>query len=310
MLLEVSVPGTSANLGPGFDALGLALDLRTRATLEIPAAQPGVRVIGRDAHILGRTRNLVEDGILHYLMLVDRTLPPYALLVDNRLPVARGLGGSAAAVVAGLALAAAALGHNPDPARLLPLAVAMEGHGDNVAAALFGGLVVVWGEGKAMHARSLPIAASLQGVVFIPERSSSTKAARAILPKQFSRSDAAYNIARTALLVDALREGRAPDLREAMCDRLHQPYRLPALPHAPLLDAAYAAGAHGAVLSGAGSSLLAICDATTASAVAAAMSSRAAELGVVGETVPLAIDRRGLSLVVNGVPHHAGVAVS
>lgn len=299
MRLEVSVPATSANLGPGFDALGLALDLRTRATLEVPAKHPGVRVIGRDAAILSRTRNLVEDGILHYLMLVGRTLPPYALIVDNRLPVARGLGGSAAAAVAGLALGAAALGHDPDPVRLLPLALEMEGHGDNVAAALFGGLVVVWAEGGTIRARSLPIAESLQAVVFIPQRTSSTKAARAVLPPQVSQADAVYNIARAALLVDALREGRAADLREAMTDRLHQPYRLPSLPHAPLLAGALAAGAHGAALSGAGSTLLALCDATTAPAVAAAMERRAAELGVPGEIVPLAIDRRGLVLTVD-----------
>jgi homoserine kinase len=303
MLLEVSVPATSANLGPGFDALGLALDLRTIATLEVPAANPGVRVIGRDAAILGRTRNLVEDGILHYLMLVGRTLPPYALTVDNRLPVARGLGGSAAATVAGLALGAAALGHDPSPMRLLPLAVAMEGHGDNVAAALLGGLVVVWGEGRGIRARSLPVAAGLSAVVFIPERTSSTKAARAVLPAQVSQADAVYNIARAALLVDALREGRADDLREAMTDRLHQPYRLPALPHTPLLDAAREAGAYGAALSGAGSTFLAICDAASSTRVAAAMIARAAALGVPGETVPLAIDRRGLLLIVDGAPH-------
>lgn len=305
MRLEVSVPATSANLGPGFDALGLALDLRTIATLEVPAANPGVRVIGRDAGILGRTRNLVEDGILHYLMLVGRTLPPYALVVDNRLPVARGLGGSAAATVAGLALGAAALGHDPSPTRLLPLAVAMEGHGDNVAAALFGGLVVVWGEGRGIRARSLPVAAGLSAVVFIPERASSTKAARAVLPAQVSQADAVYNIARAALLVDALREGRAADLREAMTDRLHQPYRLPALPHTPLLDAAREAGAYGAALSGAGSTLLTICDEQSAPRVAAAMVACAAILGVPGETVPLAIDRRGLSLTIDGVPHQA-----
>src|SRR3954454_3868383 len=215
MRLEVSVPATSANLGPGFDALGLALDLRTRATLEVPSRHPGVRVIGRDAAILSRTRNLVEDGILHYLMLVDRTLPPYALTVENRLPVARGLGGSAAAAVAGLALGAAALGHEVDLARLLPLAVEMEGHGDNVAAALLGGLVVVWGVAGTIRARSLPIAEGLRAVVFIPQRTSSTKAARAVLPQQVSQADAVYNIARAALRVDALREGRAADLREA-----------------------------------------------------------------------------------------------
>jgi homoserine kinase len=294
MRLAVSVPATSANLGPGFDALGLALGLRTMAHLEIPAADPGVRVIGRDATVLGRTRNLVEDGILHYLMLVGRTLPPYALTVDNRLPVARGLGGSAAAAIAGLALGAAALGHDTAPARLLPMAVAMEGHGDNVAAALFGGLVVVWGSGQTIHARSLPIAANLCGVVFIPERSSSTKAARALLPTQISQGDAVFNIARTALLVDALRLGDGADLREAMRDRLHQPYRFAALPHAPLIEAAIEAGAFGAALSGAGSSLLALCDAPTAPTVVAAMAAHAKELAVPGETLSLDIDRQGL----------------
>ena len=303
MRLRVSVPGTSANLGPGFDALALALDLRTVATLEVPSERPGVTVTGRDAAILRRSHNLVEEGILQYLMATGRTLPPFALTVDNQLPVARGLGGSAAALVAGLALGAAALGHPVDPAALLPLAALREGHADNVAAALLGGLAVAWGEGtggQQVQARSLPVADSLRAVVFIPRQSSSTRAARAILPAVISQADAVHNIARTALLVDALREGRGADLRAAMADRLHQPYRLPLLPHAPLLDAALAAGAHGAALSGAGSSLLALCDAPATGAVAAAMDTRAGELGVQGETLTLDIDRCGLELAVEG----------
>jgi homoserine kinase len=300
MRLRVSVPGTSANLGPGFDALALALDLRTVATMEVPSERPGVTVTGRDAAILRRSHNLVEEGILQYLMATGRTLPPYALTVDNQLPVARGLGGSAAALVAGLALGAAALGHPVDPAALLPLAALREGHADNVAAALLGGLVVAWGEGQLVQARSLPVADSLRAVVFIPRQSSSTRAARAVLPAVISQADAVHNIARTSLLVDALREGRGADLRAAMADRLHQPYRLPLLPHAPLLDAALAAGAHGAALSGAGSSLLALCDATATGAVAAAMDTRASELGVQGETLTLDIDRCGLELAVEG----------
>ena len=301
MRLEVSVPGTSANLGPGFDALGLALDLRTSVTLEFPTGQPGVRVIGRDAAILGRTRNLVEDGILRYLMMAGRTLPPYALIVDNQLPVARGLGGSAAAAVAGLALGAAALGCPLNAAQLLPMAVEMEGHGDNVAAAIYGGLVLAWGQGVNVRARSLPIADRFRAVVFIPEQASSTRAARAALPPRVAHADAAYNVARAALLVDALRDGRGEDLREAMSDRLHHPYRLPALPHAPLIEAAVEAGAFGAALSGAGSSLLALCDGATVAAVAAAMRSRAAVLRVAGEVMPLGIDRRGLALAIDGV---------
>ena len=176
----------------------------------------------------------------------------------------------------------------------------MEGHGDNVAAALFGGLVVVWDSGRAIHARSLPIAANLRGVVFIPERSSSTRAARAVLPAHVEQGDAVFNIARVALLVDALRLGGGPELREAMRDRLHQPYRLATLPHAPLIEAAVEAGAYGAALSGAGSSLLALCDTSLAPTVAAALAARARDLGVPGETVPLGIDRQGLVITRQG----------
>ncbi len=306
MRLEVSVPGTSANLGPGFDALGLALALRTTVTLEFPTEHPQVRVIGRDAAILGRTRNLVEDGILRYLMAHGRTLPSYALTVNNQLPVARGLGGSAAAAVAGLALGAAALGHPFDPAKLLTLAAEMEGHGDNVAPAIYGGLVLVWGKGDGVRARSLPIATNFQALIFIPEQTSSTKAARAALPDRVPHTDAVYNVARAALLVDALRTGRGADLREAMTDRLHQPYRLPALPHAPLIEAAIAAGAYGAALSGAGSSLLALCEIAAAPKIAAALRTCAAELRVVGEVVPLAIDRRGLRVLIDGAEQPQG----
>lgn len=294
MRIEISVPGTSANLGPGFDALALALDLRSEAVLEMPASNPGVRVIGRDAAILNRSRNLVEEGILHYLMAVGRTVPPYALTVHNRLPVARGLGGSAAALVTGLALGMVATGAAVDRDLILALGTRLEGHGDNVAAALFGGLVVAWEEGRLVRARALPIAATLEAVVFIPKQSSSTKVARAALPESPTRADTVHNIGRVALLVDALREGRGIDLRAAMSDRVHQPYRLPLLPHASLLKVAVAAGAHGAALSGAGSSLLALCDAAGTAAVARAMAAKAIELGVEGETLPLAIDRRGL----------------
>jgi homoserine kinase len=208
--------------------------------------------------------------------------------------------------VAGLAIGAAALGCPLDSDRLLPMAVEMEGHGDNVAAAILGGLVLAWGEGAGTRARALPIADGLRAVVFIPEQASSTKAARAALPTRVAHADAAYNVARAVLLVDALRAGRGDDLREAMSDRLHHPYRLPVLPHAPLIEAAVAAGAHGAALSGAGSSLLTLCDSAAAPAVAAAMRSRAAELRVAGETLPLAIDRRGLVVTVDGVEQRVG----
>lgn len=260
--LRVCVPATSANLGPGFDCLALALDLHN--LIEVTPLDSGplrIDIGGEGAAVLARDRsNLVVEAMHRLAAASGRSLPPFALRLQNAIPLGRGLGSSAAAIAGGL-VAAAALLHVPsDPAALLPVALSLEGHPDNIAAALFGGFTVGVLEGGSPYVHRVLPAAGLRAVVLVPERFASTAESRAVLPHSVSRADAVFNAGRCALLALALAEGRYSMLRVAMQDRLHQPHRaresFPYLTDA--IDAALAAGAHGVALSGAGSSVVAL----------------------------------------------------
>jgi homoserine kinase len=250
--IHVSVPATTANLGPAFDCLGLALTLRNRVEIT-PARQTRVVVEGEGAGTLPENEeNLVLLAMRHLARHAGRPLPPVHVLQQNEIPVGSGLGSSAAAVIAGLLAADALLATALPAPLLLALATKLEGHSDNVAPALHGGLVLVAGE----EALSLPVA-PLQAVVVLPAVTLSTAAARAALPERVPHADAVFNLGRMGLLLQALAGGDHDLLARAMADRLHQPYRAPLIPGmAAALEAAHAAGAP-ACLSGAGPSLIA-----------------------------------------------------
>ena len=212
----------------------------------------------------------------------------------NRIPLSRGLGSSAAAWVGGLAGANALLGDPIDRQGLVALAARAEGHPDNVAAAVLGGLTVSCADGPAVAAVSLPVPPALRFVVLVPELESATREARAVLPDEVSRADAVFNVQRVSLLLAALASGRIDLLSTAMHDRLHQPYRLRLFPWMDAVAAAAReAGALGCVLSGAGPSMLAVVPGA-ADAVARAMAETLAGAGLAGRALELEVDLDGV----------------
>ncbi|PKB65501.1 MAG: homoserine kinase [SAR202 cluster bacterium Io17-Chloro-G3] len=256
----VRAPATTANLGPGFDCLGLALDVWNQVRFA-PGNQPGVEVTGEgEGELRTDTENLVYRAVQSYFQEIRSDLPPFSIVCHNEIPLARGLGSSAAAIVSGLLGASVLAGENPpDLDRLLRLAVALEGHPDNVVAALFGGCQIIVQEKGEFFRSEIPIAMGLRAVLFIPDVRISTQEARDVLEAKLDRSDAVYNVGRVALLVNALATGSLNNLRIATQDRLHQPSRQNLLPAMPLLfRSALDAGALGVFLSGAGSTILAI----------------------------------------------------
>ncbi len=256
--VRVRVPATTANLGPGFDCLGLALDLWNEACFS-PEGE-GIRLIieGEGQGIPLDDRNLVIQAMRFFCDTRGLTLPQGLVIhCRNQIPVGSGLGSSASAVLIGLLGAARLLNSPLDDQEALGLAARMEGHADNVAAALFGGLVIVaTGKGNLLVKRiEIPPA---RVVVALPAFDLPTKSARAVLPAEVSMSDATFNMGRALLVVEALRSGGLELLSQAMDDRLHTPYRLPMIPGAQAaLEAAYQAGASAVTISGAGPSLIA-----------------------------------------------------
>lgn len=259
--VRVRVPATSANLGPGFDTLGLALGLHDHVELtELDGGPSVVDVHGEGAGRVPRDeRHLVLKAACATYELAGVSRPPLHLTCHNAIPHSRGLGSSASAAVAGIVAACALLGPGkaPDDARVLDLAARFDGHADNVAACLYGGLVVTWCEGGSFRGARLATRPEVTPVVFVSEHSSSTEATRGLLPDRVPHADAAFTAARSALLVHALT--RAPELLLAATeDRVHQPYRRPAYPAtAHLVDALRGAGVP-AVVSGAGPTVLAL----------------------------------------------------
>jgi homoserine kinase len=256
------VPATSANLGPGFDALGLALGLYDDVVVRI-TDEPGlsVDVAGMGAASVPRNaRHLVVKSMRATFRVLGGAPKGLEVVCANRIPHGRGLGSSAGAIVAGVIAARGLVvggAERLDDDSVLALAASLEGHPDNVAACLLGGLTIAWNDVDGAHAVSAPVAAAIAPVAFVPGSSSSTKAARKLLPESVPHADAASNAGRAALLVEALRS--QPDqLMAATEDALHQPYRSEAQPRSAALMAELRAAGLAAVISGSGSTVLAL----------------------------------------------------
>jgi homoserine kinase len=263
--VTVAVPATSANLGPGFDALGLALELRDEVRVRLAADdEPPVTVdvVGEGAATLPRDpSHLVVRATLAGFADLGLPAPRLALHCTNRIPHGRGLGSSAAAVVAGVLAARALAGAADDEGRTAALAVstALEGHPDNAAAALLGGLTIAWDDGGGARAVRVDPSPRLRATVLVPDVELATTTARGLLPATVPHADAAHAAGRSALLVEALI--RRPDLLlPATEDRLHQAQRAPAMPATADLVARLRADGLAAVVSGAGPSVLVLTD--------------------------------------------------
>jgi homoserine kinase len=259
--VTVTVPATSANLGPGFDALGLALSLHDEVRVRIEddsTPELSLHVNGEGADAVPRdASHLVVRALLTTYDSVGVARPHLTMWCTNRIPHGRGLGSSAAAAVAGVLAAKVLSGAALDDDAALGLATAIEGHPDNAAAALLGGLTVAWTDGASARAVRLDPAPSVRAVVFVPDAELSTEKARGLLPATVPHADAAHSAGRAALLVAALTS--RPDLLLAATeDRLHQEYREPAMPVSLELVARLRAAGVAAVVSGAGPSVLAL----------------------------------------------------
>ena len=261
--VSVLSPATTANLGPGFDCLGMSLDLWNRLdVLPGPPEEGGdlVQVVGEGQGELptGRT-NLVYRAMRFLFREAAQTIPPLHLRCFNQVPLSRGLGSSAAAIAGGLVAANALCGQRFSPNELLEMAATIEGHPDNAAAAVLGGLRLVVSDQQQLYAVPIPIPEDVNAVLLVPEQRISTADARAVLPEQVPVADAVYNMGRIALLVAGLTGNRTEYLNEATQDRLHQPYRITIFPAMKLIfKAARDAGALGVFLSGSGSTIMAL----------------------------------------------------
>lgn len=307
--VRVRVPATTANLGPGFDTLGLALQVYNFIAVEqSESASDEIVATGEGARTL-------MSGVPHHniALLAARELlctlgergVPLKLSLENTIPLARGLGSSSAAragaLVAANEWARLHLGRSADTSTLLTLATELEGHPDNVAPALLGGLVVstLCDDGRVLSSR-LPVEKFPRLVIFVPDSELETKAARAVLPQSVPLGDATFNISRSSLLVAALVNQEWELLREATRDRLHQSQRAALMPaYNAVAEAALAAGAYGATLSGAGPCILAWLpdESTLVAGAIERMQNAAAEQNVLGAAREVEVETEGCVVV-------------
>ena len=248
-------------MGPGFDCLGMALDIWNTIIVETDSAEPEKVVIrgeGRDSLSTG-SDNLVYSSFRHVYDGLGLSLPPVRISCENAIPLGRGLGSSAAAVAGGLLAGSRLSGANLTNERILELAAEIEGHPDNAAAAVMGGCRIVVSDGNRLVTDTVSFPDELKAVLFVPDVPMATEEARGLLPAMIDRQDAVFNIGRTALLVNALASGNLEYLGIATEDMLHQPARQKIFfPMKNIFRAAMSAGALGVFLSGAGSSVLAL----------------------------------------------------
>ena len=255
--MQVRVPASSANLGPGFDCLGLGLGVYLTCRFE-RAPKLSIRVRGRDAkEIPAGDDNLIWRTALAVAADVGDTLPPIALDIDNDIPLGKGLGSSAAALTAGVVIADQLLGLHWKRNRILDEAARIEGHPDNVAACVLGSIVAsATDAGGAVRAVRVELPPNYAVAVVVPDFMLPTSESRHVLPADYSKADAVFNVQRSALLVAALATGTTSAFPVALEDRMHQPYRYKLVPGMEEMVRLRAPGLLGCALSGAGPSIL------------------------------------------------------
>ena len=295
--VTVKVPATTANLGPGFDTLGLALSLYDELTVTV-RDEPGatVEVIGVGAgEVPTDERNLVVRAIAHTFASYSIAMPGVNLVARNVIPHGRGLGSSGAAIVSGIMAAKGLLDGivEIDSQELLALATALEGHPDNVAPALFGGLTIAWTTAEGPQHKKLNVHRGVSPLIAVPESTMSTELARSLRPASVPHEDAIFNVSRSALLIAALIQ--SPELLLAATeDKLHQSYRAAAMPDTESLIAQLRSSGLPAVVSGAGPSILVLCSDPAQRLVAAQLI--ASQPGAPWQSLLLAVDFKGATV--------------
>ncbi len=291
----VKIPATSANLGPGFDTLGMALSFYDQYEAEVISSGLEIKIVGEgEADIPTDESNLIFSTLKLVFDRMGKTLPPLRITCHNNIPHGRGMGSSGAAVTGGIMLAAGLL--QPEivltEQQLLDFATEIEGHPDNVAPALFGGLTIAWKDEAGPHHKKLSVHRGISPLVLVPPNQMSTKLARSLQPESVPHTDAVFNVSRSALLVAALTQ--SPELTFAATeDRLHQNYRASAMPETSRLIEELRAKGHPAVVSGAGPSVLVLEDDPAKRAEAIKYVEREFSTW---KALPLAVDFKGASV--------------
>lgn len=299
--IRVTVPATTANIGPGFDCLGAALSRYNTVTVTPISAQEAstpvmITVTGLDAEKIGTdVDNLAYQSFVKLYTHIGQTPPPIHMAIDVDIPLARGLGSSATAIVGGLLAANGLAGSPLSQDEVMQLAIAIEGHPDNVVPALLGGCQLTsTTEEQQWLVCDVEWHSDIVPVVAIPNFELSTAEARKVLPPDYSRADAIFNTAHMGLLVRALQTGNSEWLKAALQDRIHQPYRQTLIHHYEAVrQDAIATGAYGLVISGAGPTLLALTSSKWASRVSEAMVKVWNDRGITAQANPLNIDHKG-----------------
>ena len=258
-MIKLQIPATSANLGAGFDALGLALSFYNTAEME---ENDVIDIKSLDGTPIPQDeKNLIYVSVKDLYDVCGKPLKGLTLRQTNAIPMARGLGSSSACIIAGLVGANKMLGDPLTKDDLVDLAAQIEGHPDNTAPALLGGIVTAVFDGRKVHWVKQEVYTRLKFVAIIPDFELKTEKARACLPKEISHRDAVYNLSRAALFSASLLIGKFENLKTAADDRLHQPYRMELIRNVrEVFDIAYTHGAYAVYISGAGPTVMAIAD--------------------------------------------------
>ncbi|BAZ51691.1 homoserine kinase [Nostoc sp. NIES-4103] len=297
--VTVSVPATTANLGPGFDCIGAALTLYNEFKFtRLQAGGLMIHVTGAEAlRVQTDESNLLYQAFLKLYQYIDQTPPSVNIEIQLGVPLARGLGSSATAIVGGLVAANQLAGAPLSELQVMELAIAMEGHPDNVVPALLGGCRLAATNNTGWEICDIPWHQDIVPVVAIPDFELSTKEARRVLPTEVTRADAIFNTAHLGLLLRGLQTGNGEWLQAALQDKLHQPYRQALIPGYEAVNAAaVAAGAYGMVISGAGPTLLALVNAANSQATEVAMAAAWEAAGMKATVRSLSLDTQGAVL--------------
>lgn len=301
--VTISVPASTANLGPGFDAFGLAVDLRSTYTVEVlpTGAESSVHFEGMGADVLNEKGfKFVHDVVEEYERQEAVHLPPMRIDVKTGIPLTRGLGSSASAIVGFLTCFDVLVHGKLDIGKILKYAIGIEGHPDNVAASLVGGFIIAASD-KSEVAYMRVVPQNLKVVVTVPSTFLSTRKARACLPDSYARKDVVFNIGRASMLSASIFSGNYDLLGFALHDRLHEHYREKLVKgFREVTHAAVRAGAYGSFLSGAGPSIAALADPSKAEKVAKAMQKAMTEFDAGAETLVVDVSAQGVILKTEG----------
>ena len=258
-MIRIQIPATSANLGSGFDSLGVALTMYNQVWMEV--SDETVITSKDDIKVPQDKSNLIYWSAEHLYKECGKVLPGLTIIQENNIPMTRGLGSSSACIVAGLVGANRFLGNPLDKKDLINLASKIEGHPDNTTPAIMGGLVTSAIDGDKVYSVSVPVAENIRFGVFIPPFELSTEYARGVLPDTYTKEQAVFNLSRSSLMTSSLFSGSLENLRVAVQDQLHQPYRKSLIKgYDTVFRISYELGSYGTYISGAGPTIIAIID--------------------------------------------------